>query len=127
MNSQRLGRLATIDAHGELHVVPVAFHYNPETDTVDISGYNMVFSKKYRDAAATGRAAFVVDDAPALGQPRGLEVRGIAETLGAQHQDVDPREGGELIRITPRRIIGWGIDTPGTARNFQPNSRNVNR
>ncbi|MFN8511744.1 MAG: pyridoxamine 5'-phosphate oxidase family protein [Chloroflexia bacterium] len=38
LQSQRLGRLATIGANGDLHVVPVGFRYNPEHDTIDIGG-----------------------------------------------------------------------------------------
>lgn len=125
LNSQKLGRVATIDRKGELHVVPVSFCYNAETDTVDIGGYNIGRSKKFRDAAATGRIAFVVDDILPPSQPRGVEVRGRAETLISGSETVDENAHAALIRITPTRIIGWGIDTSGTARNFQPNSRNV--
>jgi pyridoxamine 5'-phosphate oxidase family protein len=42
---------------------------------------------------------------------RGIEIRGSAEAL----EDVDPPRPGmsrEVIRITPRRIVSWGI-TPG--------------
>jgi pyridoxamine 5'-phosphate oxidase family protein len=49
LQSQRLGRIATIDAAGELHVVPVGFRYNPQQDTIDIGGHNIVPAKKYRE------------------------------------------------------------------------------
>ena len=32
LREQRLGRLATVNARGEPHVVPVAFRYNREAD-----------------------------------------------------------------------------------------------
>ena len=35
--SQRLGRLATIDADGLPHVVPLGWSYNPALDTVPTS------------------------------------------------------------------------------------------
>ena len=41
LQSQRLGRLATVNAAGEPHVVPVAFRYNPELDTIDIGGQSI--------------------------------------------------------------------------------------
>jgi len=62
LEEQRLGRLATVDGEGRPHVVPVAFRYNAEHDTLDIGGRNIGASKKFRDAQKTGRAAFVVDD-----------------------------------------------------------------
>ncbi len=49
--SQRLGRLATVNAAGEPHVVPVSFRYNAELDTIDIGGLNITQSKKFRDVA----------------------------------------------------------------------------
>ena len=59
--TQRLGRLATVQPDGTLQVNPVGFTYNPDTRTIDIGGYNMTASRKYRNVAANGRAAFVVD------------------------------------------------------------------
>jgi pyridoxamine 5'-phosphate oxidase family protein len=79
LREQRLGRLATVDAEGSPHVVPVAFRYNAELDTVDIGGHNFGRSKKFRDVGQTGRAAFVVDDVLPPWRPRGIEVRGGAE------------------------------------------------
>ena len=32
--SQRLGRLATVGADGQPHVVPVGFRYNPDEDAI---------------------------------------------------------------------------------------------
>ncbi|MFN8536133.1 MAG: DUF559 domain-containing protein [Thermomicrobiales bacterium] len=63
LHSQRLGRLATVNAAGEPHVVPLTFRHNAELDTLDLFGMGMAKSKKYRDVGRTGVAAFVVDDA----------------------------------------------------------------
>jgi len=79
LNEQRLGRLATVDAEGRPHVVPVAFRYNAKLDAVDIGGHNFAGSKKFRDAGKTGKAAFVVDDVLPPWRVRGVEVRGRAE------------------------------------------------
>jgi pyridoxamine 5'-phosphate oxidase family protein len=76
LSGQRLGRLATVDAEGRPHVVPVAFRYNEELDAVDIGGHNFAGSKKFRDVGKTGRAAFVVDDVLPPWRARGVEVRG---------------------------------------------------
>lgn len=120
LRSQRLGRLATVNAAGEPHVVPVGFRYNPELDTVDIGGHGMGMSKKYRDA--NGRpVAFVVDDVQPPWQVRGVEVRGLAEALAQGGKDIRPQFDDELIRIRPKRIISWGIESEPR----RPNARNV--
>ena len=121
MQSQRLGRLATINEAGEPHVAPVGFTYNAELDTIDIGGHNMGKSKKFRDATKQGRVAFVIDDVLPPWEPRGVEIRGRAETYTTGGQSVNANFGAEIIRIFPNRIVGWGLDTDA----FHPNSRSV--
>ena len=123
LRGQRLGRLATVNAKGEPHVVPVAFRYNDEMDAIDVGGHNFARSKKYRDAGTTGRAAFVVDDVLPPWRPRGVEVRGRAEVLGTGGEEIGPGFDEELIRIFALRIVGWGIDSDAFSRN----SRSVGR
>src|SRR5215217_9777190 len=94
---------------------------NPEFDTVDIGGHNIAASKKFRDAEKTGRAAFVVDDVLPPWRPRGVEVRGLAEVLAEGGKEIMEDFSEELIRIFPRRIVGWGIDSNA----FRPHSRSV--
>jgi pyridoxamine 5'-phosphate oxidase family protein len=123
LKGQRLGRLATVNAAGEPHVVPVGFHFNSELDTIDIGGRGNGTSKKYHDAAAGRAVAFVVDDI-ASGSPwkvRGIEVRGQAEALATGGQAMNAGFDPEMIRIRPRRIVAWGIETDP----FQPNKRTV--
>ncbi|MFN2589935.1 MAG: PPOX class F420-dependent oxidoreductase [Actinomycetota bacterium] len=110
MREQRLGRLATVGPDGTPHVVPVGFRYNPDTDSIDIGGRNMAATKKYRDVASTGRAAFVVDDVRPPWRPRMIEVRGEAEALADGGDSVREGFGREIIRIRPRRIIAWAAD-----------------
>ena len=117
-NRQRLGRLATQGASGDLHVVPARFSYNAETDTIDVFGGGMGASKKYRDVGRTGRAAFVVDDVPERGKQRGVEVRGSAEAM-TEGGDVMSGADPQFIRITPTYIASWGIDS----EPFQPVGR----
>jgi pyridoxamine 5'-phosphate oxidase family protein len=119
----RLGRLATVNKKGEPHVVPVAFRYNEELDSIDIGGHDFAKSKKYRDARDTGRAAFVVDDVLPPWRARGVEIRGRAEVLGEGGGEIGPGFDSELIRIYPERIVGWGIDSDG----YRPNGRSVGR
>ncbi|MEU4620201.1 PPOX class F420-dependent oxidoreductase [Actinoplanes sp. NPDC023801] len=104
---QRLGRLATVQPDGTLQVSPVGFRYNPETLTIDISGYDMARSRKFRNVAANGRVAFVVDDLPSTDpwRVRCLEIRGMGEAIGG---------AAPIIRIHPRRVIAFGLDEPDT-------------
>jgi pyridoxamine 5'-phosphate oxidase family protein len=118
--SQRLGRLATTNGKGDLHVVPVGFRYNPDHDTIDIGGFNMATSKKYREALRHGRAAFVVDDVLPPWKPRFVEVRGTVEAVAegghALNQGFDP----DILRVTPTYIVSMGVNDdivqPGQGR-----------
>jgi len=115
--SQRLARLATVGPDGRPHVVPVAFRYNPDTDTIDIGGHGFAGRKKFRDVQRTGVAALVVDDVLPPWRPRAVEVRGDARTLDsggkAIHEDFDD----PIIRITPRRLVSWGLEDQLHARS----------
>ena len=55
LNSQRLGRLATVGADGAPHTVPVGFHYNSALGTIDIGGHALQKSRKFRDVAHDAR------------------------------------------------------------------------
>lgn len=123
LHGQGLGRLATVGADGTPHVVPTSFRYDPDLDVLDIAGHNLAASKKFRDAKATGRAAFVVDDVlpGSAWQARGVEVRGRAEVLGEGGAGIGEGFSEERIRLIPERIVGWGLDT----EPYKPNSRSV--
>ena len=121
LRGQPLGRLATVNAAGEPHVVPVSFCHNAELGTIDIGGHNLSRSKKFRDVAQNGRASFVVDDVLPPWRARGIEVRGRAEALVEGGRQVNADFDSELIRITPTRVVAWGIDTDA----YRPNSRSV--
>lgn len=99
---RRLARIATVGADGTPHVAPVGFTHNPATGTIDVGGHDLAATKKYQDVARTGRAAIVIDDLASTDpwRPRGIEVRGRAETVTAPTP---------LIRIHPERIVSWGL------------------
>jgi pyridoxamine 5'-phosphate oxidase family protein len=107
---QRLGRLATVAPDGTPQNNPVGFRYNPELGTIDIAGWNMGRSRKFRNLARNNRVAFVVDDIASV-QPwrvRCLEIRGAAEALTDTVTYIGPEES-ELIRIHPERVIAFGL------------------
>ncbi len=110
LQSQRLGRLATISQNGDLHVVPVSFRYNPDQDTIDIGGINIVPSKKYRDALRHGRVAFVVDDVIPPWQPRLVEVRGTVAAVSAEGKAISQNFAPDILRITPTYIVSMGVN-----------------
>jgi pyridoxamine 5'-phosphate oxidase family protein len=109
-----LGRLATIRPDGRPQNSPVGFTYNESLGTIDISGYRMSKSQKYRNIAHNNKVAFVVDDITSRDpwRVRCLEIRGTAEqaeapaSRGAAGDELDTA----IIRVTPQRIISFGID-----------------
>ncbi|MGD0241768.1 MAG: PPOX class F420-dependent oxidoreductase [Streptosporangiaceae bacterium] len=116
MAGQRLGRIATVGADGQPHVVPTTFRYNAGEDAIDVGGMRMSTTKKTRDIQRTGRATIVVDDVLPPWQPRMIEIRGTAEVLGSGGKATfgDNFED-TIVRIRPTRIIAFGIDPGDTA------------
>jgi pyridoxamine 5'-phosphate oxidase family protein len=105
---RRLARIATVGADGTPHVVPVGWSYDTGEDAIEIGGFDLERTKKFRDVARAGRAAVVIDDLASVDpwQPRGIEIRGRAEAIPG----ADPK-----ICIHPERIVSWGLesDQPG--------------
>jgi pyridoxamine 5'-phosphate oxidase family protein len=117
LREQRLGRLATVQPNGTVQNNPVGFTYNEALQTIDIGGYNMASSQKFRNVAAGSKVAFVVDDIASLDPwtVRCLEIRGVAEAL-TEPDDSTARVGGPIIRVHPRRIISFGVDPAASGR-----------
>ncbi len=109
---RRLGRLATVGADGTPHVVPVGWIYNAARDTIDVGGYELERSKKFRDVARSGRAAIVIDDLESVDpwRPRAIEIRGRGEAIAMPTP---------LIRIHPERIVSWGLEQGRSARSVE--------
>ena len=121
LNSADLGRLATIAPNGALQNSPVGFSYNEQLGTIDVYGYNLAKSQKFRNIATNNTVAFVVDDIFSHDpwRVRCLEIRGTAEQS-------ENAKGEPLIRITPKRIISFGIDdTESEAHDLVFDSRDV--
>ncbi len=108
MTQADLGRLATIQPDGTPQNSPVGFSYNEQLDTIDIGGYEMSKSRKFRNLSSNGKVAFVVDDITSRDpwRVRCLEIRGTAEQAES--------DGRAIIRVTPRRVISFGIDDQKT-------------
>jgi len=100
LTSHSQGRLATVGPDGGPQNKPVGYRYNAELGTIDIGGYEMQRSAKYRNVGRDPKVSFVIDDAVGEGAAgmRFLEIRGEAE------------QAADLIRIRPRRLVSWNID-----------------
>ena len=126
LQSQRLARIATVGPDGQPHVVPVGFRYNPDTDTIDVGGHNFAQRKKWRDVQQNPRVAVVIDDIASFNPwtVRGIEIRGEAERLMSGGESVIAGFDAAMFRITPKRIVSWGIIPAADA--WMPSGRSVN-
>ena len=108
MKQAELGRLATIQPDGTPQNSPVGFSYNERLGTIDISGYEMAKSRKFRNLTSNEKVAFVVDDVTSRDpwRVRCLEIRGTAEQSES--------DSGAIIRVRPHRVISFGIDDQKT-------------
>jgi len=116
LQSQKLGRLATVDAKGIPQNNPVSFRVNQDLGTIDIGGRAMGKTRKYRNVRRPHAwVSLVVDDIASLSpwRVRGIEIRGTAEAI--DNEPGNPNLSPEIIRIHPRRVITWGI-VPGFER-----------
>jgi pyridoxamine 5'-phosphate oxidase family protein len=96
---------------GKPQVRPTSYRYNAEHGSIDVGGYRMKDTQKYRNVAAGSWAALVIDEIVSY-QPwevKGIEVRGDAEVLGGQEPYL-PGFTGDIVRIHPRRVLSWSVD-----------------
>jgi pyridoxamine 5'-phosphate oxidase family protein len=116
LSEQRHGVLATIAPSGTPQAKPVGFRYNAELGTVDISGFELERSAKFRNVSENPQVAFTVDDVPdpeaGAAGVRFMETRGIAEQVLL---DDAPTVGVSawVIRIHPRRLVSYNVAGPG--------------
>jgi pyridoxamine 5'-phosphate oxidase family protein len=123
LHEQPIGRLCTIGPAGEPQIRPVGVHLGPDGTTVDIVGHALAKTQKWRNVIRNPRVAFIVDNVLSVAPPdaRGIEVRGMAMVLPGQGS-TDGGLSGDIIRITPRRIVAWGLDGAGTTARDWPDS-----
>ncbi|MEV4476995.1 PPOX class F420-dependent oxidoreductase [Nonomuraea salmonea] len=111
LTGQHLGRLATVAPGGQVQNNPVGYFLDAGTGTITIGGHAMGASKKFGNVRRGSTVSLVVDDLASVDPwvVRGIEIRGTAQALA----DVDPPLpffSREVIRITPTKIISWGLD-----------------
>jgi pyridoxamine 5'-phosphate oxidase family protein len=112
LKDQPLGRLATVQRSGQPQASPVSFTWNAALGVLEIPGFRMAGTQKFRNLASNDRVALVVDDIVSTSPwtVRCLEIRGIAEALTHPEGALTSLGDGAIIRIRPTRIISWGID-----------------
>jgi pyridoxamine 5'-phosphate oxidase family protein len=130
LSNQPRGHLATIGPDGTPQVKPLGFTYNAALGTIDIAGFNMAGSAKYRNIQANPRVALVVDEMTEASMEGAhfLEIRGTAEAVTGR-ASADGHLAAEIIRVRSRRVIAYNVDPeqPGLqtrdvgAGDFQPN------
>jgi pyridoxamine 5'-phosphate oxidase family protein len=123
LQSQTMGRLASIGTDGRPHLTPLTYHFNATEDAIDLGGVDFGNTKKWRDMLQNPRVAFLVDDASPDGA-HAIEIRGDAEPHFRGGESINPRFPNfkpEFVRVRPRRIVSWGVETAG----FVPHARNV--
>jgi pyridoxamine 5'-phosphate oxidase family protein len=113
VQSQPLGRLATVDAEDAPQNNPVGVFLDEENGDIIIGGGAMGATRKFRNVRNNPQVALVIDDLVSRDPwtVRGVEIRGTAVALS----DVDPPVqfmSREVIRITPHWVLSWGLD-PG--------------
>lgn len=110
------GVLATIAPSGSPQAKPVGFRYDAERGTIDISGYDMERSAKFRNVGTNPQVAFTVDDMPdpnvGAAGVRFMELRGIAEQARLDNP-ATAELGAWIIRIHPRRLVSYNVAGPG--------------
>jgi pyridoxamine 5'-phosphate oxidase family protein len=105
----KLGRLATIDAAGLPHVVPLGWRYNPDLDAIDIGGRDFARTRKFRNVQGNPNVALVIDDVLPPWRPRCVMIRGQAEAL-PEVGGPDGQQAGPIIRLHPTDVISWGLE-----------------
>lgn len=110
LSSQRLGRLATVDGRSAPQNNPVGFSVTDD-GTVEIGGWNMGRTRKFKNVRGNGQVSLVVDDLASVNpwKVRGVEIRGHADAVTGLDAGASPMSG-ERIRIHPDRIISWGLE-----------------
>jgi pyridoxamine 5'-phosphate oxidase family protein len=117
LTGQPLGRLATVSPAGQVQNNPVNFFVDAAAGTITIGGGALGTTKKFRNVQKGSTASLVVDDLASTDPwtPRGIEIRGSAVTL-TDHEPPLPGLSRQIIRITPDKIVSWGLDGPRESR-----------
>lgn len=126
LRAGKLGRLATVGADGQPHLVPLTYTFNEAEDAVDVGGFGFGASKKWRDARRNPKVTFVLDES-AGGTAYGIELRCVAEVHETGGETINPRFPGfdpQFLRLRPNRVVSWGVEV-SSAQDTSAHGRDV--
>ena len=129
MEAQRVGRLATADAEGAPHVVPVCYAFDGHLiySALDLKPKRVPWRrlKRVRNIEVNPSVALVIDRySEDWSQLAYVLIRGVADIvetgeeqgrgvslLRARYPQYDAllAEGRPVLRITPDRVVSWGL------------------
>jgi PPOX class probable F420-dependent enzyme len=131
LTSERTCRVASVGGDGSPHVTPLWFVW----DGAALWLTSIVASQRWTDLQRDPRVSVIVDAGTDFMELRGVEVRGVAETVGevprtgAPVPELDTPEqlfadkyaGGQMrhdgrhawLRVTPRKIVSWDFRKMG--------------
>ncbi|MCW2830218.1 MAG: pyridoxamine 5-phosphate oxidase-related FMN-binding [Aeromicrobium sp.] len=127
LTDERTCRVASITADGSPHVTPLWFVWDGEALWLN----SIVRSQRWTDLQRDPRVAIVVDAGIEYHELRGVEIRGVVESVGETPRPADPASdprleaaearfgekymGGTMVndgkhgwlRVTPEKIVSW--------------------
>lgn len=113
LSSQRLGRIATVNAQGNPRVVPTGFAVNENRGTIELGGRDVARTRRAEDIRQNPEVALVIDDIddPVHWHVRGVSIRGVAalHPAGEQNSLPAPMSQRAWMEITPSSIRSWGL------------------
>lgn len=113
--SQKLGRIATVDARGQPRLVATGFSVSTERGTIELGGYRLAATRRVGDIRTNSHVSLIVDDIDDSSggwNVRGVEIRGTAafHESGAPSALPGNLSGHGWMEITPISIRSWGLD-----------------
>lgn len=114
LESQRLGRIATIGLRQVPRVVPTGHVLDRATGHIHISGLRFADTRRFADMQRHPFAALVVDDIISLDpwDVRGIQVRGTISIQPASEASpfTGPAAGNAWATLVPTSISSWNAN-----------------
>jgi pyridoxamine 5'-phosphate oxidase family protein len=127
LESQPVGRLATLAADGQPDVVPVAFEFDGVHFWIGGSGASVLATRKFRNVlAGNDQVALVVDDMVSFDPfiARGIRVYGHAEGPVERIGMVGP---GMYLGVTPAISWSWNLEGEPVGATWYESRRTIHR
>ena len=127
LESQPLGRIATLAPDGQPDVVPVAFEFDGVHFWIGGSGASVLATRKFQNVlAGNDQIALVVDDLVSFDPfiARGIRVYGHAEGPVERVGMVGP---GTYLAITPDISWSWNMEGEPVGATWYESRRTIHR